>query len=138
MCKLLPEEKKRWTALFSPQDGGFLFAETFSLEQAIDIFSVGLETDITVSNDDSANSRPVPPLQPEGLELHPGGSDPAGDPGLPRLKSTLLPAIGALLSAAVSTNAPVTMSGRGLPTGSYLGNDITRDQVFKNRKRFIK
>ncbi|MEQ2285932.1 hypothetical protein AMECASPLE_037005 [Ameca splendens] len=94
-CTRLPqEEKQRRLAIFSPLEGEFPVADQCSLEEALDIFGLGRESDD--SSPETATDVSTPFLRTEDAEAD---AKAVQAQGLPMSATTPFPAMGALVSA---------------------------------------
>ncbi|MEQ2163736.1 hypothetical protein GOODEAATRI_033443 [Goodea atripinnis] len=92
-CRRLPqEEKQRRLAIFSPLEGEFPVVDQCSLDEALDIFGVGWESDDSAP--ETATDVSTPFLWTEGAEAD---AKSVQAQGLPMSATTPFPAMGALL-----------------------------------------
>ncbi|MEQ2312702.1 hypothetical protein AMECASPLE_033893, partial [Ameca splendens] len=94
-CRRLPqEEKQRRLAIFSPLEGEFPIADQCSLDEALDIFGLGRESDD--SSPETATDVSTPFLRTEDAEAD---NKAVQAQGLPMSATTPFPVMGALVSA---------------------------------------
>ncbi|MEQ2166876.1 hypothetical protein GOODEAATRI_032873, partial [Goodea atripinnis] len=109
-CRRLPqEEKQRRLAIFSPLEGEFPVADQCSLDEALDIFGVGRESDDSAPETVTDISTPF--LRTEGAEAD---AISVQAQGLPMSATTPFPAMGALVSALPDIIAKVA-EAKGVP-----------------------
>ncbi|MEQ2173647.1 hypothetical protein GOODEAATRI_034259 [Goodea atripinnis] len=113
-CRRLPqEEKQRRLAIFSPLEGEFPVADQCSLEEALDIFGVGQESDNSAP--ETATDISTPFLRTEDAEAD---AKSVQAQGLPMSATTPFPAMGALVSALPDIIAKVA-EAKGVPVPAY-------------------
>ncbi|MEQ2183165.1 hypothetical protein GOODEAATRI_029833, partial [Goodea atripinnis] len=121
-CRRLPlEEKQRRIAIFSPLEGEFPVADQCSLDEALDIFGVGRESD--ESTPETATDISSPFLRTEDAEAD---AKSVQAQGLPMSATTPFPAMGALVSALPDIIAKVA-EAKGVPVPAPLAQLPTDD-----------
>ncbi|MEQ2160132.1 hypothetical protein GOODEAATRI_030354, partial [Goodea atripinnis] len=114
-CRRLPqEEKQRRLAIFSPLEGKFPVADQRSLEEALDIFGLGRESDD--SSPETATDVSTPFLWTEDAEAD---AKSVQAQGLSMSASTPFPAMGSLVSALSDIIAKVA-EAKGVPVPAPL------------------
>ncbi|MEQ2161193.1 hypothetical protein GOODEAATRI_007311, partial [Goodea atripinnis] len=125
-CRRLPqEEKQRRLAIFSPLEGEFPIADQCSLEEALDIFGLGRESDD--SSPETATDVSTPFLRTEDAEAD---TKAVQAQGLPMSVSTPFRAMGALVSTLPDIIAKVA-NAKGVPVPAPLAQLPTDDLAGK-------
>ncbi|MEQ2166857.1 hypothetical protein GOODEAATRI_032669 [Goodea atripinnis] len=125
-CRRLPqEEKQRRLAIFSPLEGEFPIADQCSLEEALDIFGVGRESDDSAP--ETATDISTPFLRTEDAEAD---AKSVQAQGLTMSATTPFPAMGALVSALPDIIAKVA-EAKGVPVPAPLAQLPTDDLAGK-------
>ncbi|MED6261384.1 hypothetical protein ATANTOWER_004496 [Ataeniobius toweri] len=123
--RLPPEEKKQRLAILSPLEGEFPVADQCSLDEALDIFEAGWESDD--STPETATDISTPFLRTEDTEAD---AKPVQAQGLPMSATTPFPAMGALVSALPDIIAKVAIA-KGVPVPAPLAQHSTDDLAGK-------
>ncbi|MEQ2160401.1 hypothetical protein GOODEAATRI_033380, partial [Goodea atripinnis] len=125
-CRRLPqEEKQRRLAIFSPLEGEFPIADQCFLEEALDIFGPGRESDDSAP--ETATDISTPFLRTEGAEAD---AKSVQAQGLPMSASTPFPAMCALVSALPDIIAKVA-EAKGVPVPAPIAQLPTDDLAGK-------
>ncbi|MEQ2179870.1 hypothetical protein GOODEAATRI_029622, partial [Goodea atripinnis] len=125
-CRRLPlEEKQRQLTIFSPLEGEFPVADQCSLDEALDIFGVGRESDNSAP--ETATDISTPFLRTEGAEAD---ATSVQAQGLPMSATTPFPAMGALVSTLLDIIAKVA-EAKGVSVPAPLAQLLTDDLAGK-------